>query len=434
MPTLVTHFILALLAFPAITFSQGIVLRDAREAAVPIAIQPFEVEGEGLTRTSSDLEAQLNANLMFSRMFRVLPAEAYLDEGMKGELGQIQVGPWRQVGAHYLTRGKVSRDGNETVLEAWLFNINDGSRAFHKTYRTRRSDYQILAHQLGDDIVNEITGEPGLFSTKLAFVYQAPEGRHKEIWMMDFNGRNPEPLVQNNRTNLSPTWTRDGQSVIFSSASLKGWDLWRYQVRNKRANQLTNFPGSALGPVTHPNGREIIVALSKEGESDLYVLDMNGRERRRLTRRTQVIDLAPSINPDGTALCFSSGRMGALHVFRMDLSSLELKRLTRVGTLNDSCAWHPKENTILFQGMDTDREFDIFSMDEEGNNMARLTFDARHNETPTWSPDGKLVAFSSRRSGRDEIYVMQADGSNVTKITDLPGNAVMPSWSPRLGY
>ncbi|TVQ80857.1 MAG: hypothetical protein EA369_01330 [Bradymonadales bacterium] len=430
-------FALALLILSTMSSSaigQGIVLRDAREAAIPIAIQNFRTESEGLTRVSTDLEASLTANLIFSRLFRVIPSEAIMDEATKGELGEIQVGPWRQTGAQFVVRASVSQRDNETSLKAWMFRIHDGRKLFEKTYSTRRTDYEVLAHQLGDDIVQQVTGEPGLFSTKIAFVYQAPNSRHKEIWVMDFNGRNPEPLIQNNRTNLSPTWTLDGQNIIFSSASLKGWDLWRFERRRNRSTQLTNFPGSALGPSMHPNGREMVVALSKDGESDLYLLDMNGRERRRLTRRSEVIDLAPSFSPDGNFLCFSSGRMGALHVFRMELQSLQSTRLTRVGTLNDSCAWHPKENTILFQGMDVDREFDIFSMNHEGNQMSRITFDARHNETPSWSPDGQLVVFSSRRSGRNEIHVMKADGSQVTKITNLPGEATMPSWSPRLGY
>lgn len=440
MPTLVRSLLSRLIlcagffGLSSAAFAQSVVIRDARDAAFPVAIQPFETNGEGLNRVSTDLEAMLTTNLIFSRLFKVIPAEAFFDEGMKGDLASLQVDPWRQTGAHFLVRGRVSRTETETELEAWVFSITEGKLLFNRSYKTGRSDYDILAHQLGDDIVKEVTGEPGLFSTKIAFLYQPPNGKYKEVWVMDFNGRNAEPLVQNGKTNLSPTWTLDGQSLIYSAASLRGWDLWKYTLRNKRNTQLTKYEGSALGPVMHPNGREMIAALSKDGESDLYVLDMNGKERRRLTRSSQVIDLAPSISPDGSAICFSSGRMGALHVFHMDLQSLESKPLTRVGTQNDSCDWHPKENVILFQGMDVDREFDVFSMNQDGNNMSRLTFDARHNETPNWSPDGQLIVFSSRRSGRNEIYVMKADGSQLTKITDLPGQATMPAWSPRMGY
>ena len=108
--------------------------------------------------------------------------------------------------------------------------------------------------------------------------------------------------------------------------------------------------------------------------------------------------------------------------------------MTRVGTLNDSCSWHPKENLVLFSGMDTDREFDIFAMNDRGHEMERLSYDAKHNESPDWSPDGKLLTFSSKRKGRNEIYVMKADGSLAKPIANLRGDAIQPTWSPRLGY
>ncbi len=413
--------------------AQVIVLRDAKDAPVPIAIQGFL--HDNLAREAIDLEATLTANLIFSRLFRVIPQEAFLEEDIRGSLESFQVGPWRQVGADYVVRARVLRGAGGIELHGLMFNVLTGQMVLQSRYSTRKKNYEVLADQFGDDLVKVITGQDGLFSTKIAFAYQAPvAGRPKEIWMMDFNGRNEVPIVQNGRVNLSPTWTIDGKSLVYSSAALKDWHLWITELGTKKSRQISNFQGSALGPAMMPNGREMIVSLSKDGNPELYLMDFSGQIKMRLTKNSAV-DIGPSVSPDGRRLCFASGQLGALHIFEMEVQpNARARRLTRVGSLNDSCAWHPTENWILFSGLDLDREFDIFKMDDSGNNMSRLTYDAKNNESPSWSPDGNLIAYASRETGRYEIWVMKADGTQKTKITSLPGDASQPSWSPRLGY
>lgn len=413
--------------------AQMILIKDAKDAPIPIAIQPFQF-GSDASKAAIDIEAMLTADLIFSRLFRVIPSEAFLEEKVEGNIENFQVGPWRQAGASYVVRAQLAKSGNNYKLTGYVFNVSDGKQMLKKDYDTSRKNYSILAHQFGDDIVKMVTGTDGLFSTKIAFAYQPPTaGKGKEIWMMDFNGRNEVPLVQNGRVNLSPTWAKDGRSIVYTSASLKDWHLWTTDL-NKKSKQISEFPGSALGPAMLPNGRDMVVSLSKDGNPELYVMGLDGKIKIRLTK-SSAIDIAPSASPDGKRVCFSSGQLGALHVFVMDVAELaKPTRLTRVGTLNDSCAWHPSANQILFSGMDMDREFDIFKMDDSGNNMERLTYDAKNNETPSWSPDGKLIVYSSRETGRNEIFVMKADGTQKVKITELPGDASQPDWSPRLGY
>lgn len=415
-------------------FSQAVSLKNAREAAVPIAIQSFikSQDTPQASKVTTDIEAMLTADLIFSRIFKVISSEAFLESSVTGPLNVLKVDSWRQVGAQYVVRGRVSTDAKETTLEGFAFDVASGKLLVQKTYKTKRSDTAILAHEFGDDIVEIVTGKKGLFSTKIAFVYQPPNKRGKEIWLMDFNGRNARPLVQNNRTNLTPNWTRDGRSIYFTSSSTIHWHIWKTDL-NGKTNQVTNFRGSALGPRMMPNGREMVASLSKDGDTELYLLGLDGSVKRRLTKSAG-IDISPYPNADGSKICFSSDRLGNLHVFTLDMRTEETTRLTRVGTLNDSCAWNPFENSILFSGMDADREFDIFGMDDRGTNMERLTYDAKNNESPSFSPDGQLVVFSSRRSGRNQIYVMRKDGTMVDTIVPVEGDASQPSWSPRLGY
>lgn len=431
MPILKTLFFFMILAAQA--SAQSIVVKNFKDAPTPIAVQSFVRGSSDLdTKITSDIEAMFTANLIFSRIFRVIPAEAFLEPDIEGDIAQLNVASWRQVGADYVVRAQASRSGPSWVLQGYVFDVRTGKLVLNKEYKTNRKRYTILAHMFGDDVVKLITGELGLFSTRIAFVYKPPNSRQKEIWSMDFNGRNPTPLIQNGRTNLSPKWDTTGKNIYYTSASTINWHLWRTDERG-RSKQITNFAGSALGPTMMPDGSGMVISLSKDGNPELYEIDMNGKVKKRLTKR-RTIEIAPSVSPDGKKICYSSGLLGNLHIFVMDLVAGKADRLTRVGTLNDSCSWHPRENRILFSGMDVDREFDIFGMNDQGNDMERLTYDAKNNETPSWSPDGSLVVFSSRRTGRDEVYIMKADGSQISKITDLPGEASQPDWSPRLGY
>ncbi len=414
------------------TNSQSVTLKEAREAAYKVAIQAFTRSAEipDLVRASSDLESMLTADLIFSRLFKVIPAESFLEPKITGPIQTLNADIWSQIGANFVVRGKVSLKGGQTILEGYAFEIPSGRLVIQKTYRTTRKDIMGLAHEFGDDIVELVTQKPGLFSTKIAFAYVPPRGRSKEIWVMDFNGRNPYPLVQNGRTNLSPEWTKDGRYVYYSSSSMIDWHIWKTDISG-RSTQVTKFKGSALGPAMMPNGKEFVASLSKDGNSDIYLLGLDGKEKRRLTAK-QGINVSPYPNTDGTKICFSSDRLGNLHVFALDLGSMEVSRLTRVGTKNDSCVWGA-ENRIIFSGMDTDREFDLFSMDDKGEMMSRITYDAKNNESPAYSPDGQLVVFSSARTGKNQIYIMRADGTQIEPI-ELPGDASQPAWSPRLGY
>lgn len=419
------------MSFNSLLLAQSITVKDAMDAPTPIAIQTFlkGAETPDAVKAASDLEAALTADLIFSRIFKVLPSDSFLEPKITS-IDSFQPATWKQIGASYVVRAKVSIAGPVTFLDGYVFDVLTGRPSIKKTYRTQRKDISILSHQFGDDIVELVTGKPGLFSTKIAFSYIPPRGKDKEIWVMDFNGRNAYPLVQNGRTNLSPEWTRDGRFVYYSSSSLIDWHLWRTDLSG-HSKQVTNFKGSALGPAMLPNGRELLISLSKDGNADIYILDLEGKEKRRLTAR-QGINVSPYSSPDGTRICFSSDRLGNLHVFSLNLDTAEMVRLTRVGTKNDSCVWGP-DGRILFSGMDTDRMFDLFSMNEAGEDMSRLTYDASNNESPSFSPDGKLVVFSSARSGRNQLYIMKADGTKLEPI-QLPGDATQPAWSPRLGY
>ncbi len=184
---------------------------------------------------------------------------------------------------------------------------------------------------------------------------------------------------------------------------------------------------------------QIVFASDRNGNMEIYVMDIDGKNSRNLTNNRHA-DRSPSWSPDGKRIVFTSQRDGNMEIYVMDADGSNPRRLTENPNNDQFPGWSPDGERIAFMSDrdGADLHFDIYVMDADGDNPQNLTnndFDERY---PEWSPDGKRITFSSRRDGHfrnafgitDEIYVMDADGDNQQRLTDNNGWDWFPSWSP----
>jgi Tol biopolymer transport system component len=150
------------------------------------------------------------------------------------------------------------------------------------------------------------------------------------------------------------------------------------------------------------------------------------------------LDIEPSWSPDGTQIAFASNRESdtGLQIYLMKADGSEQQRLGPVQPGDNSHpSWSPDGSQIIFQskrdtnGNVLDDNSDLFLMNADGSEITLLVFHSTEDTEPVWSPDGKYIAFISERSSRDEIYVMSPDGSNITQITDLNVSKTTLNWS-----
>jgi TolB protein len=180
-----------------------------------------------------------------------------------------------------------------------------------------------------------------------------------------------------------------------------------------------------------PDGQKVVFTLTKDGNSEIYIVDVRSGTMERLTHHWS-IDTNPCFSPNGNEIAFTSDRTGNPQIYIMDVTGANVRRVTFNGRYNDLCAWSPKGDKIAISTR-VDGLFQIATIDPTGDNMAILT-SVGSNESPDWSPDGYHIVFSSNRRGDSQIYQMNWDGTDIRKITNSTGKNTTPTWSPKYDW
>ena len=191
--------------------------------------------------------------------------------------------------------------------------------------------------------------------------------------------------------------------------------------------RLTNDPASDLGPAWSPDGTQIAFASDRDGNSEIYVMNADGSGQKRLPGDS-AFDGVPAWSPDGTKITFTSLRDGNFEVYVMDADGSDQTNISDNGAQDGFSAWSPNGSKIAF-ATDRDGNAEIYTMNEDGTGQINVTNNPAADGRPAWSPDGSKIAFDTDRDGNSEIYTMNPDGSKQTRLPD-PAIGAVPAWSP----
>jgi len=167
------------------------------------------------------------------------------------------------------------------ILEAYLYDIARGKTLLAKRYSGSSRSASSLAHRFANDIIEALTGERGIFETKIAFVSNV-DG-NKEIFMMDFDGKNVRKVTGNGSINLSPRWSPDGKELMFTSFMEGSAAIFTKDLASYKEKKLLKTSNMNMGGCWSANGKRVVFTLSNEGDSDLFLADYGGKAMRRLT-------------------------------------------------------------------------------------------------------------------------------------------------------
>jgi TolB protein len=345
-------------------------------------------------------------------------------------LGTFDFKDWSTIGAEGLVKGGFSVQGEDVTIELRLFDVYQNKERIGKRYTGRTRDYRRIAHKFVDEIINQFTGIPGVFNTRIAYV-STSGGRFKEIYLSHLDGSEKFQVTDNHTINLSPSWSANGRSILYSSFKDRSQTLFLYDLDSGKEVKFTpQGSGRYLGGKLSPDGQTVVATYESGGNSNLYLLNRSGSIIRRLTEDSGIA-VSPAWSPDGKQIVFVSDRSGSPQVYILDMQSGKTRRLTYGGNYNTSPEWSPKGDRIVYTGRVGNR-FAIFTIPSERGEPRKLTSESSDSEDPTWSPDGRFIAFSSNRAGKYHLYVMQASGDNQRRLTGSGGDDTKPSWSPRL--
>ncbi len=403
---------------------------------IPVAIPEFKILSKGRTLEDRALTEKFKKNLPevlihdleFCGLFRILSPRGFLVDPQKMgvKTGEINFKNWRIQGTDLLVRGAFHVINNTLILELRLFDVVKAKMMVGRAYEAPSEDFRSVIHRFSQEIYKALTGKPGIFLTKIAFVNKI--GKKKHLFICDFDGENVQQIIKKGETILSPEWSPDGKKLAYVSIEDMGPALFMADLEQGTARRLCSYRGLNIAPAWNPKKNLLAVTLSVHGNPEIYTIDLNGRVQKRLTKFWG-IDVAGSWSPDGRYLAFVSNSPGNPQIYILDTETMEKRRLTFSGNYNTDPSWSPTGEWIAYASLSRDGT-NIFRIKPDGTDLQQLTANSGRNEHPSWSPDGRMIVFSSNRTGKQRLWVMFADGGQQKQLTFLSGSQSDPAWSP----
>lgn len=386
---------------------------------------PQALSGTPVPDLAKEIADILQFDLTLAGPFEVIqPQTSARSAGIRP--GDFDMASWRAAGADLLIKSGYSIGGDTVVFESRLFDVTTGKELAVKRYSGSKNDLRRIVHTFSDDVMTATTGIRGPFTAKIAFVSTAT--RNKEIYLMDYDGHNIQPITRNGSINLYPDFSPNGREIAYTSYKKGNPDVYRREIFSGAEARLTKSRGTNITATFAPDGNRLALSMSKDGNAEIYIVAKDGAQLARLTH-SEAIDISPAWSPDNSKIAFVSDRFGKPQIFIMDADGKNVRRLTTSGSYNVNPRWSPKGDSILYCRQ-MNGGFQIFSISPDGSGDTQLTFEGS-NEHPRWSPDGRFIAFSSKRTGREAIFVMRADGAGQTKVSRGTAGDSSPVWSPR---
>ncbi len=398
---------------------------------IPIAIPDFRYTGanDGHRDVGRRLSDIITNDFTLSGYFRALERTSFIERPEAGITRErIQFKDWSLIGADLLLKGGYESISNQLRAEIRLFDVISTKQLYGKRFVGSVDQERYLMHRVADDIIQSLTGHPGPFLTRLAFIGTST-GR-KEMYISDFDGHNVQQITHYGTITLSPRWSPCGKSIIYTSFRDSETVLFMHDMQNGAVTKLSERKGLNIAAAWMPSGQELALTLTISGNPDIFLIDTNGKILKRLTKNWG-IDVSPAFSPDGKKMAFVSNRSGSPQIYVLDLMANLIERLTFEGNYNTSPAWS-KLNRIVFAGS-ADGGFDIYTISPDGKEQQKVTHNQGNNEDPCWSPDGRYMAFSSNRvEGSYHIFIANANGENQRQVTFVQGDQLSPSWGDRV--
>ena len=290
-----------------------------------------------------------------------------------------------------------------------------------------------MAFDFSRDILQYLGLGAGLAGTRIYYVHRNEGEDTKEIWAMDYDGRNKERITNYRNLCLTPAISADGKRVAFTTYVEGIPKIYMHSLETGRRLPFYNQDASLnTTPSFSIDGSAIFFASSVSGRSQIYRSDIKGGDLRRISY-SRALDVHPSVNPSTDAqIAFVSDATGEPQIYVMEADGTNRRRLSTGGGDAVQPAWDPTGQHLTFswtRGYEIGN-YNVFVIDVASKRFTQLTHSAGRNEHPTFSPSGTHIVFSSNRVGGTQIWTMRADGTQMRQLTSQGVNE-SPVWAVR---
>ncbi len=409
-------FVLSLFAVTAAQAQLSIEITGAGANRIPVAIANFA----GDTAAAQVVTTTVRADLERSGLFKLIdPAGATLDEN-----AQINFADWKGRGADALAAGSLTRapDGRMQAR----FRVYDTQKQVAlggAVYVTGNDQLRAAGHRIADYIYEKLTGEKGVFSTRIAYVVKS--GGQFKLQIADADGQGAVTALSSTEPIISPVWSPDGGKLAYVSFEKKKPVIYVHTLASGQRQVVANFKGSNSAPAWSPDGRKLAVVLSKDGNSQIYSVNADGTGVQRLTQ-SGGIDTEPRYSPDGGSIYFTSDRGGSPQIYRMGANGGDAQRVTFEGNYNVSPRPSPDGKSLAFISR-RDGRFQLAVMDLASRQVQVLT-DSNKDESPSFAPNSRMILIATETGGRGVLSAVSSDGRIKQRLSISAGDVREPAW------
>ena len=403
---------------------------DGNPSALPIAVVPFQWLEAGPAPADA-VDSIVAGDVYRSGLFDPMAVEDMPEKPSDPE--NIRFGTWRLLKVDYVVIGKVrtAADGMGHEIIYQLFDVHKQEQLLSRITTVGPGDLRFGAHRVADAIYETLTGVPGAFSTRIAYVTATGIGNgiRYELVVADADGYGPQSIVGSPEPLLSPAWSHDGRKLAYVSFEQGNSAIYVQDVATGARELISSGRGINGAPAFSPDGRKMALTLSRSGNPEIYLRDMATGRTEQLTSHWS-IDTEAVFAPDGRSIYFTSDRGGRPQIYRVPVGGGNPERVTLEGEYNARASVAPDGRKIaVAQGRGN--EYRIAVWDIESERFTILT-PGRLDESPSFAPNGSMILYATREGDRGVLSAVSADGNVRTRLILSEGDVREPAWSPVL--
>lgn len=384
---------------------------------IPIAVVPF-----AQTQSQTDIAEIINADLRRSGLFRALETRGVANQ--PHDVAEVKYAEWAALQAQALAIGKVEpQAGNRLKVSFKLLDVVKQGQLAGQEFNITPSQMRMTAHRIADIIYQKLTGEPGVFASRIIYVTKA--GSRYALQVADADGHNPQTVVSSKESIISPAWSPDGSKVAYVSFEKKKPIVYIQSLVSGQRMVLANFKGNNSAPSWSPDGRKLAIVLTHAANSQIYTINADGTGLNQLTQ-SSAIDTEPVWSPDGKWIYFTSDRSGNPQIYKVSSLGGEAQRVSFSGSYNVSPDISPDGKLLAF----INREGGSFkvAVQELASGQMQILSDTTRDESPSFAPNSRIILYATSRGGKGTLAAVSADGRVKQRLSDTGGDVREPSW------
>jgi TolB protein len=342
---------------------------------------------------------------------------------------------WLMSGApgqsEYRVSGQAQFDGTNLRVQLQLADTVRTRVLLSKSYSATTENVRRIAFEAADEIVMAITGKRGYATSRLVLV--GSRTKSKELYLADSIGfdsssRGFFQITNDKSISIAPRWGHDGKSIFYTSYLRKFPAIVKIDLNNMTRSSIARYSGVNVSGAVSPDGRDMALILSRDGNPELYVLNLGSSKLTRITTTPRAVEATPAWSPDGRQIVYVSDGSGTPHLYIVSREGGAPRQLTTRGRQNSSPDWGPHGEIAYASSIGG--KFQIFTINPAGGEPRQITSDpSSDHEDPSWAPNGRHLAIAKTTGYKSQLYLVDTMGDQPILLSNMPGDWFSPKWS-----